>query len=425
MNRKIADIRARQILDSRGQPTLEVDCILSDGTMGRASVPSGASTGRFEALELRDGNQQRYLGRGVLKAIENVNTVIRERLAGMSAFDQYRIDHTLCELDGTTNKSRLGANALLGVSLAVCRAAAASAGLPVYRYLGGAGTRLLPTPQFNVINGGAHAPNNLDLQEFMIVPAGLPNFREALRAASETYQHLKRLLTEAGKPTTVGDEGGFAPDFADNEEPIKFVLRAIEAAGYEPGEQVFLALDPAASGFYRDGSYVLSISRERRMTSDDMIEMYASWLERYPLISIEDGLAEDDWEGWRKLTARLGSRVQLVGDDIFVTQIKRLEQGVREHVANAVLIKPNQVGTVSETLDCMKVAAEHGYRTVVSHRSGETGDHFIADLAVATNSGQIKTGAPCRGERVAKYNRLLRIEEEDRLAYAGLVPLTR
>lgn len=425
MNKRIADLRARQVLDSRGNPTLEVDCILSDGTMGRASVPSGASTGRFEALELRDGNPQRYLGRGVLKAIENVNTTIRQRLVGMNATDQYRIDRALCDLDGTPNKTNLGANAILGASLATCRAAAATAGLSIYRYLGGAGTKLLPAPQLNIINGGAHAPNNLDLQEFMIVPAGMPNFSEALRAASETYHHLKRLLTEAGKITTTGDEGGFAPDFADNEEPLKFALQAVEAAGYEPGKQIFLALDPAASGFYSHGAYELNIPDKQRLTSDEMIDMYARWLDRYPLISIEDGLAEDDWQGWRKLTERLGTRVQLVGDDIFVTNIQRLERGMREHVANAILIKPNQVGTVSETLDCIKVAADRGYRTVVSHRSGETNDHFIADLAVAAGTGQIKTGAPCRGERVAKYNRLLRIEEEDRLDFAGLAPLAR
>ena len=422
MSKKVADLRARQVLDSRGNPTLEVDCILSDDTLGRASVPSGASTGRFESLELRDGNPKRYLGRGVMKAIENVNTVIRQQLVGMNATDQYRIDRALCDLDGTPNKSNLGANATLGASLSVCRAAAATEGLSIYRYLGGAGTKLLPTPQLNIINGGAHAPNNLDVQEFMVIPAGLPNFREALRAATETYQHLKQLLTAAGKPTTIGDEGGFAPDFADNEEPIKFALEAIEKAGYEPGEQVFLGLDVAASELYEDGRYRLA---DQRLNAEDLIDLYAQWLDQYPLISIEDGLAEDDWEGWRKLTARLGSRVQLVGDDIFVTHIKRLEQGIQQHVANAILIKPNQVGTVSETLDCIKAATDSGYRTVVSHRSGETGDHFIADLAVAVSSGQIKTGAPCRGERVAKYNRLLRIEEEDRLDYAGLVPLTR
>lgn len=425
MAKKIADLKARQVLDSRGNPTLEVDCILSDGTLGRASVPSGASTGRFEALELRDGDPHRYLGKGVLKAVENVNTSIKHRLVGMNATDQYRIDRALCELDGTPNKKNLGANAILGASLAVCRAAAATAGLSIYRYLGGAGTKLLPTPQLNIINGGAHAANNLDLQEFMIIPAGLPNFHEALRAAAETYHHLKRLLAEAGKMTTTGDEGGFAPDFADNEEPIKFVLRAIEAAGYEPGRHIFLGLDPAASSFYIDGAYELTIPEKRRLTSEEMIDMYAQWIDRYPIISIEDGLAEDDWEGWRKMTERLGSRIQLVGDDIFVTSTKRLEQGIREHIANAILVKPNQVGTVSETLDCIKLATDRGYRTVVSHRSGETGDHFIADLAVAASTGQIKTGAPCRGERVAKYNRLLRIEEEDHLDYAGLTPLAR
>ena len=423
--KRIADIHARQILDSRGNPTIEVDCVLNDGTMGRASVPSGASTGRFEALELRDGNPKRYLGRGVLKAVENINTIIRKRLVGMRVTDQYPIDHALIELDGTPNKTKLGANAILGASLAVCRAAAVTADICIYRFLGGAGTKLLPTPQFNVINGGAHASNNLDVQEFMIVPAGFDSFHEALRAASEIYQHLKLLLKNAGKPTSVGDEGGFAPNFKSNEEPLEFIIQGIKEAGYRPGEHIYIALDPAASEFHKDNTYIFKNPEEQHFTDEALIDTYTRWIDKYPIISIEDGLAEEDWKGWQKFTARLGDRIQIVGDDIFVTNVKKLKRGIREKAANAVLIKPNQIGTISETLDCIKLATDHGYKTVISHRSGETHDHFIADLAVAVSSGQIKTGAPCRGERVAKYNRLLRIEEEDKLDYAGLVPLKR
>jgi enolase len=421
----IADVHARQILDSRGSPTLEVDCILNDRTLGRASVPSGASTGSFEALELRDKDPSKYLGRGVLQAVSNVNTVIRDRLIGMSATDQYRVDRALLELDSTPNKSRLGANAILGVSLAVCRAATMAADLDIYRYLGGAGTKYLPTPLLNIINGGAHASNNLDIQEYMIVPAGFGSFAEALRAATEVYQHLRLLLKDAHKNTTLGDEGGFAPDFENNEKPLEFALRAVEKAGYRPGEQIYLALDVAASEFLEDGHYRFTNPAERRMTVDELIDLYESWTNKYPIISLEDGLVEDDWKAWKKLTDRLGKRIQLVGDDLFVTNVERLRKGIDQGVANAVLIKPNQVGTVSETLDCIKVAVDHRYRTVISHRSGETTDHFIADLAVATNAGQIKTGAPCRGERVAKYNRLLRIEDEDQLGYAGLSTLKR
>jgi enolase len=421
----IADVHARQILDSRGSPTLEVDCILNDRTLGRASVPSGASTGSFEALELRDKDPSKYLGRGVLQAVSNVNTVIRDRLVGMSATDQYRVDRALLELDSTPNKSRLGANAILGVSLAVCRAATMAADLDIYRYLGGAGTKYLPTPLLNIINGGAHASNNLDIQEYMIVPAGFGSFAEALRAATEVYQHLRLLLKDAHKNTTLGDEGGFAPDFENNEKPLEFALRAVEKAGYRPGEQIYLALDVAASEFLEDGHYRFTNPAERRMTVDELIDLYESWTNKYPIISLEDGLVEDDWKAWKKLTERLGKRIQLVGDDLFVTNVERLRKGIDQGVANAVLIKPNQVGTVSETLDCIKVAVDHRYRTVISHRSGETTDHFIADLAVATNAGQIKTGAPCRGERVAKYNRLLRIEDEDQLGYAGLSTLKR
>lgn len=421
----IANLIAREILDSRGMPTLEVDCILTDDTMGRASVPSGTSTGRFEARELRDGDPQRYLGRGVLKAVENVNTTIRERLLGVPATNQYRVDQILIELDGTPNKSRLGANAILGVSLAVCRAASVSAGICIYRLLGGAGTKSLPVPFLNIINGGRHASNNVDIQEYMIVPAGFNTFRAALRAAAEVYQHLRELLHSAGRSTSVGDEGGFAPDFTDNEEPLRMIVEAINSAGYRPNEQIFIALDPAASAFYWDGSYHLKSPNERKVTAEELIDMYEDWVNLYPIISIEDGLAEDDWEGWRRLTERLGQRIQLVGDDIFVTNADRLRQGIEQGIANAVLIKPNQIGTISETLDCIRLATDHGYHTVISHRSGETTDHFIADLAVAVNSGQIKTGAPCRSERVAKYNRLIRIEDEDILGYAGARILQR
>lgn len=423
----IANLIAREILDSRGLPTLEVDCILTDDTMGRASVPSGTSTGSYEALELRDGDPQRYLGRGVLKAVENVNTVIRERLVGVPATNQYRVDRILIELDGTPNKSRLGANAILGVSLAVCRAASVSAGICIYRLLGGAGTKSLPVPFLNIINGGRHASNNLDIQEYMIVPAGFNTFRAALRAAAEVYQHLRELLRQKDKPTSVGDEGGFAPTFSNNEEPLRMIVEAIELAGYRPNEHIFLALDPAASQFYKqeEGVYCLKSPKDRKVTAEELIDIYEDWINRYPIISVEDGLAEEDWEGWKRLTERLGRRIQLVGDDIFVTNVGRLQQGIEQGVANAVLIKPNQIGTISETLDCIRLATDHGYHTIISHRSGETTDHFIADLAVAVNSGQIKTGAPCRSERVAKYNRLIRIEDEDILGYAGTKILQR
>jgi len=421
----IADLEAREILDSRGNPTLEVDCILSDGTMGRASVPSGASTGKYEACELRDGDPKRFLGQGVLKAAKNVNTTIRRRLVGMIATNQYRIDQALNELDPTSNKGKLGANAILGASLAVCRAASITAGICIYRFLGGAGTMVLPTPLLNVINGGAHASNNLDIQEYMIVPAGFTSFREALRAAAETYQHLKKLLHAAGKPTSVGDEGGFAPAFSNHEEPFEYIERAVTNAGYRLGDQIFIALDVASSELYRKGLYHFHTPKPHTMTSSGLIDLYEKWVRKYPIISIEDGLAENDRTGWKKLTSRLSNRIQLVGDDIFVTNTNRLKQGIRDGIANAVLIKPNQVGTVSETLDCVKVAIDSGYRTVISHRSGETSDHFIADLAVAANSGQIKTGAPCRSERMTKYNRLIRIEEDDVLRYAGLQTLKR
>ncbi len=421
----IARIVVREILDSRGNPTLEVDCILNNGVMGRASVPSGASVGSFEALELRDKDPRRYLGKGVLRAIENIHNIIAPRLVGIDATDQFQIDKILIELDGTKNKSRLGANAVLGVSLAVCRAAAVCAGLPIYRLLGGAGTRLIPTPFLNIINGGLHAPNNLDVQEYMIVPAGIETFREAIRAAAEIYQTLKKILEEKNLPTTVGDEGGMAPNFPDNEAPLHVIMEAIEKAGYHPGEDVYLAIDVAASTLYENNNYIFTNPQERKVGANELIDLYAEWIDRYPIISIEDGLAEEDWNGWHELTTQLGKRVQLVGDDIFVTNIERLQQGIQQGTANAVLVKPTQIGTVSETIDCVKVAMENGYRAIVSHRSGETDDHFIADLAVAVNCGQIKTGAPCRGERTAKYNRLIRIEEEDRLPYAGLKMLLR
>ncbi|MGQ9708035.1 MAG: phosphopyruvate hydratase [bacterium] len=421
----IARLAAREILDSRGNPTLEVDCILVNGIMGRASVPSGASVGSFEALELRDKDPNRFFGKGVLKAIANIHELIAPRLIGMDATDQFQIDQNLIELDGTKDKSKLGANAILGVSLAVCRAAAVCAGLPIYRLLGGAGTRMLPTPFLNIINGGLHAPNNLDIQEYMIVPAGLPSFREAIRAAAEIYSALKDVLEQRNKPTTVGDEGGMAPDFDTNEEPLMLIMEAIEKAGYHPGEQIYLAIDVAASSLYQNNVYIFTNPQKRTVTAGELIELYSRWLDEYPIISIEDGLAEEDWDGWHELTTRLGNRVQLIGDDIFVTNIERLKRGIQQGAANAVLVKPTQIGTVSETIDCMKVALENGYRAIVSHRSGETDDHFIADLAVAVNCGQIKTGAPCRGERTAKYNRLIRIEEEDHLPYAGLKTLLR
>ncbi len=423
----IANIEAREILDSRGNPTLEVDCLLSDGTMGRASVPSGASKGRFEALELRDQDPARYLGMGVLKAVGHVNTVIRERLVGMVATNQYRIDRELKALDDSDNKEKIGANATLGASLACCRASSITAGICIYRFLGGAGTKTLPVPYLNIINGGAHASNNLDIQEYMVVPAGFGTFREALRAAAETYQHLRLILRAKNLATTVGDEGGFAPDFEDNEAPLTLILQAIEKAGYKPGEQVFLALDVAASSFFDKESrlYKLTVPTPRSLTAEELVDIYADWVRRYPIVTIEDGLAEDDWAGWTMMTEKLGKQIQLIGDDIFVTQSERLRQGIQQGVANSILIKPNQVGTISETLDCVYLAADHGYRTLISHRSGDTVDHFIADLAVAVNSGQMKSGAPCRAERVAKYNRLIRIEEDDVLEYAGLRSIRR
>jgi len=415
----IADVKAMEVLDSRGNPTVEVVVFLEDGAMGKAIVPSGASTGIYEALELRDKEEERYGGKGVLKAVENVNEVIAEEIVGMEALNQTEIDKTLIELDGTENKSRLGANAILGVSLAVAYAAANSLGLPLYRYIGGIRARELPVPMMNVINGGVHADNKLDMQEFMIVPAGADSFHEALRIGVEVYQALKKSLQSKGLSTGVGDEGGFAPDIATPEEALSLLVDAIEKAGYQPGKTVFLAMDPAASELWEDGEYVLK-GMGKRLSSKGMVELYEELVRAFPIISIEDGLAQEDWDGWRLLTERLGGKIQLVGDDIFVTNIKRLERGIKERIGNSILIKLNQIGTLTETLECIEKASKAGYTTVISHRSGETEDTTIADLAVAVNAGQIKSGAPARTERVAKYNQLLRIEEE--LGRAAIFP---
>ena len=408
----IASLKAREILDSRGNPTVEVDCLLDGGALGRAAVPSGASTGEHEALELRDGDKRRYLGKGVMNAVRNVHEVIAPRLLGMDAFHQVELDRALIQLDGTATKSKLGANALLGVSLAVARAAAAALETPLYRHVGGVHARTLPVPLMNVVNGGKHADNNVDLQEFMIVPLGAASFREALRWAAEVFHTLASVLKKQGLSTAVGDEGGFAPNLKSNEEALKVLVEAIEKAGYKPGEQVALALDPAASKFFKDGAYVLAGEGGRRLSPLEMVEYYAGLCDRYPIVSIEDGLAEDDWSGWSAITKRLGDRIQLVGDDIFVTNIERLARGIREGVANSILIKLNQIGTLTETLDAIETAHRAAYTAVISHRSGETEDTTIADLAVATNAGQIKTGSLCRTDRVAKYNQLLRIEED-------------
>jgi enolase len=407
---EIVDIRAREILDSRGNPTIEVEVALDGGAQGRAAVPSGASTGSGEALELRDGDRRRYGGRGVLQAVRNVERVIAAELKGMDALDQALVDRALCQLDGSAQKDTLGANAMLGVSLACARAAADELGLPLFRYLGGPGARTLPVPLMNVINGGAHADNRLDVQEFMIVPAGLPSFAEALRAGAEVFHTLRRLLREAGHATGVGDEGGFAPDLAGTETALDLLLRAIETAGYRPGEDMWLALDVAASELWREGRYHAP-GEGTSWTTDELLAFYERLAGRYPLVSIEDGLREDDWEGWVALTARLGDRLQLVGDDLFVTSAGRLADGIQRGAANAILVKLNQIGTLTETLDAVELARSAGYGVVISHRSGETEDTFIADLAVAVNAGQIKTGSLSRTDRVAKYNQLLRIEE--------------
>lgn len=417
----ISDLYAREVLDSRGNPTVEVEVVLESGVVGRAIVPSGASTGAHEAVELRDGDESRYLGKGVLQAVTNVNEIIASELIDFDALDQLGIDQFLLELDGTPNKERLGANAILGVSMAVARASAEALGLPLYVYLGGVNAKTLPIPMMNILNGGEHADNNVDIQEFMIMPVGAENFAEALRMGAEIFHNLKAVLQAKGLNTSVGDEGGFAPNLASNEEAIITILEAIEQAGYKAGEEVYLALDVAATEFYRDDKYVLAGEGVEK-TTEQLIDYYEKLISKYPIISIEDGLAEDDWEGWKLMTERLGDRVQLVGDDLFVTNTERLAKGIATGTANSILIKVNQIGTLTETLDAIEMAKRAGYTIVISHRSGETEDTFIADLAVAVNAGQIKTGAPSRTDRVAKYNQLLRIEDELALVaeYGGI-----
>ncbi|MCK5527671.1 MAG: phosphopyruvate hydratase, partial [Candidatus Latescibacteria bacterium] len=408
---EICSVWAREIMDSRGNPTIEVDVVLDSGAMGRAAVPSGASTGTREALELRDGDQTRFLGKGVTQAVKNVNTLIAPELCGMMATEQAAIDRRMLELDGTETKSKLGANAILGVSLAVAKAAAADLEIPLYRYIGGARARVLPVPMMNVVNGGEHADNNVDLQEFMIMPVGACCFREALRMGAEVFHNLRKVLQDRGYSTAVGDEGGFAPNLKSNEEPIEVILKAIEKAGYKPGDQVAIALDPAASEFYEDGKYNLS-AEGRKLSSEEMVDFYADWVARYPIVSIEDGMAEGDWDGWKLMTDKLGKKIQIVGDDLFVTNTKIFKKGIEMGIANSILIKLNQIGTLTETLEAIELAQRAGYTAVVSHRSGETEDVTIADLVVACNTGQIKTGSTSRTDRLAKYNQLLRIEEE-------------
>ena len=408
----IVDIVGREILDSRGNPTVECDVLLESGTMGRAAVPSGASTGSREAIELRDGDKRRYGGKGVLKAVEHVNSEISEAVLGLDASEQAFLDKTLIDLDGTDNKSRLGANATLAVSMAVARAAAEESGLPLYRYFGGSAAMTMPVPMMNVINGGEHANNNLDLQELMIIPVGAPSFREAIRWGAETFHALKKILHDKGLSTAVGDEGGFAPSLANHEAAIQMILEAIDKAGYTPGEQIAIGLDCAASEFYKDGQYVLEGEGGLKLSAPAWTDMLASWVDKYPIISIEDGMHEGDWDGWKHLTERLGSKVQLVGDDLFVTNTKILKQGIEQRVANSILVKINQIGTLTETFAAIEMAKRAGYTAVISHRSGETEDSTIADIAVGTNAGQIKTGSMSRSDRMAKYNQLLRIEED-------------
>ncbi len=417
----IENIKAREILDSRGNPTLEVEVELSNGAKGRAAVPSGASTGKYEAVELRDGDISRFNGRGMLKAVNNVNEHITQAIIGMLATDQTALDHKLIELDSTANKSRLGANAILGVSLAVAQAAANWQGMPLYRYLGAVATYILPVPMMNILNGGKHAANSTDFQEFMVVPAGASSFRHALQIGTEVYHSLKEVLRQRGLNTNVGDEGGFAPSLSSNKEAIEAVLVAIEKAGYKPGKDCLIALDPAASEFYKDGKYILN-KEGTSLSSQEMVDYYTRWASSYPIISIEDGLAEDDWDGWQLLTEKLGRKVQLVGDDLYVTSVDRLSKGISLKASNSILIKPNQVGTLTETIAAIQMAQQAGWTAVVSHRSGETEDTTIADLAVGLNTGLIKAGAPCRSERTAKYNRLLRIEEElgENASFAGM-----
>jgi enolase len=424
---KIVDVFAREILDSRGNPTLEVDVCLENGEMGRASVPSGASTGEHEAIELRDRDKNRYQGKGVLKAVIHVNEQLSSRVIGMEASDQAAVDRAMIELDGTKNKGRLGANAILGISLAVAKASAVESGQPLYRYLGGAAARELPVPLMNILNGGLHADNRLDIQEFMILPVGASSFTEAIRMGAEVFYALKAILKKAGHATAVGDEGGFAPGLESNEEAVQFILKAIEETGYRAGRDIFLGLDVAASTFYEEGRYVMNAEKKKERSSEEMVEYYGGLIDRYPILSIEDGLSERDWKGWRLLTERLGSRVQLVGDDLFVTHQEILDRGIKDQIANAILIKPNQVGTLTETLETIDLAKRAGYGTIISHRSGETEDTTIADLAVACNLGQIKTGSLSRAERTAKYNQLLRIEEDllGEAVYGGLRVFSR
>jgi enolase len=407
----ITDIVAREILDSRGNPTVEADVHLSSGVMGRAAVPSGASTGEHEAVELRDGDEARYLGKGVLKAVENVNATIAPELIGYDVREQVQIDLLLREVDGTPNKEKIGANGILGVSLACAKAAAQACEIPLYRYIGGSQATLLPVPMLNILNGGAHADNNVDIQEFMVAPVGAPNFREALRMGAEVYHNLKKTLKDKGYLTAIGDEGGFAPTLGSNEEALEVILGAIERAGYRPGQDVLIALDPAASEFHRDDHYQLAAEGDASLGSSEMVSFWQRLVDNYPIYSIEDGLDENDWDGWKEMTDRLGDRLQIVGDDLFVTNTERLRSGIALGVGNSILIKVNQIGTLTETLEAIEMAHKAGYTTVISHRSGETADTTIADLAVATNAGQLKTGAPCRTDRVAKYNQLLRIEE--------------
>lgn len=419
----IIDVFGREILDSRGNPTVEVEVVLDDYATGRAAVPSGASTGAFEAVELRDGDSERYLGKGTLKAVAHVNEEIADALIGMEADDQRGIDAIMLELDGTENKGNFGANAILGASLAVAKAAAESAELPLYKYVGGANANMLPTPMMNILNGGEHADNNVDFQEFMIMPVGATSFAEALRWCAEIYHTLKKVLHEAGLGGGVGDEGGFAPNFTTNEEPLKYIVEACEKAGYKPGSDIMFAMDPASTEFYNaeTGKYVLA-GEDRELTSAEMVDYWEDLVQKYPIISIEDGMAEEDWDGWKALTDRIGDKVQLVGDDLFVTNPKRLAKGIELGCANAILVKVNQIGSLTEALEAVQMAKQAGYACIMSHRSGETEDVTIADLAVATNAGQIKTGAPCRSDRVAKYNQLLRIEEQlgDSGQYAGM-----
>lgn len=417
----IDSIHARQILDSRGNPTIEVDVFTEDGSFGRAAVPSGASTGSHEAVELRDGGEE-FMGKGVLKAIHNVDTIIAPEILGAPVSEQGLIDRTMIELDGTPNKGKLGANAILGVSLAVAKAAAMEAGLPLYRYVGGVSANTLPVPMMNILNGGSHADNSIDFQEFMVMPVNAATFSEALRWGSEIFHHLKKVLHDKKMSTNVGDEGGFAPNLGSNEEAIETVLKAIEKAGLKPGEDVVIAMDPASSEYYdsKKKRYIFKKSSGKELTSEEMVDFWAGWVKKYPLVSIEDGMAEDDWEGWKLLTEKIGDRCQLVGDDLFVTNVKRLQEGIDKKIANAILIKVNQIGTLTETIDAVNLARKNSYKSIISHRSGETEDCTIADLAVALNTGQIKTGSASRSDRIAKYNQLLRIEEE--LEEVGIFP---